>query len=1028
MSLAVITDGVLASIAPTWELLVSVLAPVWIEVSFLFCFFLGFVVLRIDLPRGSPRKHKGFSSVGHVNVNSFDPKLQKAIEAEVSASSIVSSWRQGQECAPTPVDLLRPVVQAMLEECPNTMVDETIAHVKKHSVVLANTRTVSVILDVVARAGHVEAMKMLADKFQHDLGIPPSLHMYEVLLGGYATAGDERSVEAIVGELERCRFRMSARGLSLTIKGFLKNGKIKAVIQKFKEMHALGVQVPPFAVTQLFRIACEQQRCGEVFNAVSPLAPLSPEVVSCIFEDCNKRDDLDLARRVEQRAREEGVTFSVGAFDSLLKLYVARSDPQVVELFNEMQASGVRISEGLCVGLLARCAEVKFLRFAEEVHKFCRSRGTMTIAVYSSLMKVYAYCNMYDKACGLYDKILEEGLEPDSLMYGCLMKFAVECGRTDLSNTLAERAPSLDIQNYMSLIRAAGRDRDVDRAFAILDRLKASHVSIDVAAYNCVLDVCVSAGEMRRARALLEAMRNDGKVDVISYNTLLKGSIHKGDLHGARELIREMVSVGLRPNDVSYNCLINAAVSTGNGDLREAWKTIEAMERDGVAADHYTVSIMMKALRRVKDVRDVDRIMALLDRTGLDVFSDEILLNTVLETCVRHRQMRRLEDILNRYRSMDFKPSVHTYGTLIKAASTLRRLSMCWEYWNEMETRRGIVPNDIALGCMLDALVTNEKVDQAIQLLAQWKERVPPNPIMYSTIMKGLANTHQASRALQTWHEMRKEGIKMNTVVYNAVIDAQARVGAMEAVSELVAAMEADGVVPDNISLSTIVKGYTVKGDLDKAFEVFRDMQRTGMARDCIVYNTLLDGCTRHSRFDLADRVVKEMEDRDVTPSNFTVGILVKMYGKRRQLNKAFEVIDTVPVKYGFTANAQVKTCLICACLNNNSVDKAFEIFDQLRAGQRQADAKSWGAMISGCLRLKRVDDAVRLLEEAYGLDGRPAGLPHHSTLEAATVDKVLAALAQRGQSESVAIPLVRKLRRAGYKANLAGHLAGTMS
>merc|ERR1719499_831067 len=156
----------------------------------------------------------------------------------------------------------------------------------------------------------------------------------------------------------------------------------------------------------------------------------------------------------------------------------------------------------------------------------------MSIAVYSALMKVYAYSGMYGKACDLYDQIRKEGLEPDSMMYGCLMKFSVECGRTKLSRELSERAPSLDIQNYMSLIRAAGRDRDVNRAFAVLERLRVSGVPLDIAAYNCVLDVCVSAGDMKRARELLAEIKNISNPDVITFNTLIKGYCSSRDING----------------------------------------------------------------------------------------------------------------------------------------------------------------------------------------------------------------------------------------------------------------------------------------------------------------------------------------------------------------------------------------------------------------------------------------------------------------------------------------------------------------
>merc|ERR1719183_1720090 len=150
----------------------------------------------------------------------------------------------------------------------------------------------------------------------------------------------------------------------------------------------------------------------------------------------------------------------------------------------------------------------------------------------------------------------------------------------------------------MSLIRAAGRDKDVDRAFAVLEKLKASGVSPDIPVYNCVLDACVSSGDLRRARTLVGEMQKITTLDIITYNTLLKGYCSRGDVRGAKELFLEMEKAGLAPNDVSYNCLINAAVSSGN--FKEAWTTIDMMERSGVAVDHYTISIMMKSLKKIK--------------------------------------------------------------------------------------------------------------------------------------------------------------------------------------------------------------------------------------------------------------------------------------------------------------------------------------------------------------------------------------------------------------------------------------------
>ena len=99
--------------------------------------------------------------------------------------------------------------------------------------------------------------------------------------------------------------------------------------------------------------------------------------------------------------------------------------------------------------------------------------------------------------------IIASGLTPDAIMYGCLMPFSAQCGRTELSQELSCLAPQLDTQSYVFLIRAAGRDKDTDRAFQLLEKL---------AIYNCVLDACVCAGDLARAKALTTTMREKSVV------------------------------------------------------------------------------------------------------------------------------------------------------------------------------------------------------------------------------------------------------------------------------------------------------------------------------------------------------------------------------------------------------------------------------------------------------------------------------------------------------------------------------------
>merc|ERR1719476_350955 len=299
------------------------------------------------------------------------------------------------------------------------------------------------------------------------------------------------------------------------------------------------------------------------------------------------------------------------------------------------------------------------------------------------------------------------------------------------------------------------------------------------------------------------------------------------------------------------------------------------MESAGVRIDHYTVSIMLKSSKRAKSSNSVARALGVLDRSGLEPWTDEIMFNTVLETCSRHREFQRLGTLLDRYIASGRRllPSAPTYASLIKACGALSRVDDCHRMWDELVVTRGMEPSDIVMGCMLDALVCNDRADEAMDLYTKWKSKVAPSPVILVTLLKGLAAGHQADRAIALWLEMRAEGVPVSTVAYNAVIDSQARTGAMDKVSELFEEMTMDNCQPDTITFSTIIKGYCVQGELEKAMDVFSSARSNGWfsSKDDVVYNTILAGCVRCCRMDLAGKILDEMNNDSVEATNFTL-------------------------------------------------------------------------------------------------------------------------------------------------------------
>ena len=95
---------------------------------------------------------------------------------------------------------------------------------------------------------------------------------------------------------------------------------------------------------------------------------------------------------------------------------------------------------------------------------------------------------------------------------------------------------------------------------------------------------------------------------------------------------------------------------------------------------------------------------------------------------------------------------------------------------------------------MVDALVTNAQPDEALTLVQEIAEDAAKrdilNTVVYSTLLKGFAQSRQPGKVQKVFEEMQETGIACNTVSYNTMIDANARTGRMDRCDELFQQMQ----------------------------------------------------------------------------------------------------------------------------------------------------------------------------------------------------------------------------------------------
>jgi pentatricopeptide repeat protein len=331
------------------------------------------------------------------------------------------------------------------------------------------------------------------------------------------------------------------------------------------------------------------------------------------------------------------------------------------------------------------------------------------------------------------------------------------------------------------------------------------------------------------------------------------------------------------------------------------------MQQQGQTTDKYTVSRML--MKTVGDNRSrlnpsrVYRVISLVEKfiemQPKDV--DEVLLNALLDTCCRLKDLNRLESIMQRMRDLNITPSPVTLGILVKTYGQAGNIEKVLQVWDEMEKQRGQA-NAVTYGCMIDACVKCNRLDKGIEIFKGMRETGKHrNTILYTTLIKGYGLEKDLKNALDLFREMPMEGVPYNTITYNSIIDACVKSGDLETAEALLREITLPGsqLEPDLITFSTLLKGYCQIADLDKALQVAEAIKGSGLRCDELVYNTLMDGCVKANDVTAGVGLFEEMVQCGLRPSAITHSILARLYQRAGYEEDASEAVAQLYQHHG---------------------------------------------------------------------------------------------------------------------------------
>jgi len=326
-------------------------------------------------------------------------------------------------------------------------------------------------------------------------------------------------------------------------------------------------------------------------------------------------------------------------------------------------------------------------------------------------------------------------------------------------------------------------------------------------------------------------------------------------------------------------------------------------------------------------------------------------------------------------------------------------------------------PDGQLMGSVIEVCVAAGAVDEAFEVARESCWIIPQGCAGQTTLLRfieAVAERGNLSRAYEAYSNLHANGLEMDLRMYNAMLATAARAADLEKLERIFTDLMDTEIKPEYATFSSVVRGYCAAGSLEKAMALFGTMREHAIAPSQALFNALLDCCARKHMVVLAEQILEDMMDNGVHPNSSTVTILVRLYGHARDLQSSFRVTTELSEQYKIELAGDTYAALIAASLLNNQIDSALGVFEDMPSEGCVLPARTYGILITACLRDGDLASAVELVNSAFAFNCE--GQQPRARLERSLLEDVLRVIGRRRESATLGAPLLHRLMAANVE------------
>lgn len=312
--------------------------------------------------------------------------------------------------------------------------------------------------------------------------------------------------------------------------------------------------------------------------------------------------------------------------------------------------------------------------------------------IFFIVFRGYSRANLPGDAIRAFGRMSEFGIEPstadfDQLLFVLCKRKHLKHAQQFFDKAKVEFEPS--VKSYSILIRGWGDIGEVNEARRLFDEMLQRGCSLDVQAWNSLLEALCKGGNVDEAYTIFREMGPKGfEPDASTYSIFIRAYCEANDLHSVFRVLDRMRRYNLVSNVYTYNCIIHKLCK--NEKVEEAYQLLDEMIEGGVNPDAWSYNAIQAYHCDHNEVNMALRLLSRMKRENC--VPDRHSYNMILKMLIRVGRFDRAEDVWHSMGKVGFYPSVSTYSVMVHGLCKKKgKLEEACRYF-EMMIDEGIPP------------------------------------------------------------------------------------------------------------------------------------------------------------------------------------------------------------------------------------------------------------------------------------------------------------------------------------------------